>query len=89
MVALLVKDEFSPTARKGDAMNNQHNEVPTFVTQARASILLGIPEHELRRISRESGLGHVECAGDEQEIYFTYEELRQICQLAYQIAGKH
>ena len=89
MVAPLVKDEFRPTAGKGEAMNGQHNEVPTFVTQARACFLLGIPEPELSRISRESGLGHVERAGDQQEIYFTYEELRQICQLANQMAARH
>lgn len=58
------------------------NEVPKFVTQARASFLLGIPEAELRRISEESGLGHLERAGNEEEMYYTYEELRQICQVA-------
>ncbi len=63
-------------------MNDLTNEVPKFVTQARASFLLGIPEAELRRISEESGLGHLERAGQEEEIYFTYEELRQICQFA-------
>jgi len=63
-------------------VNDLTNEVPKFVTQARASFLLGIPEAELRRISEESGLGHLERAGQEEEIYFTYEELRQICQFA-------
>ena len=60
------------------------NEVSRFVTQAGASHLLGIPEAELRRISEESGLGRLERAGDEEEIYFTYEELRQVCMLAAQ-----
>jgi hypothetical protein len=63
-------------------MNDLTNEVPKFVTQARASFLLGIPETELRRLSDESGLGHLERAGNEEEMYFTYEELRQICQFA-------
>ena len=63
-------------------MNDLTNEVPKFVTQARASFLLGIPEAELRRISEESGLGHLERAGSEEEMYFTYAELRQICQVA-------
>jgi hypothetical protein len=58
--------------------NGLSNDVPRFVTQARASHLLGIPETDLRRISEESGLGHLECAGNEEEMYFTYEELRQI-----------
>jgi hypothetical protein len=58
------------------------NQVPKYVTQARASFLLGIPEAELSRISKESGLGDVECAGNEEETYFTYEELHRICLLA-------
>ena len=60
------------------------DQVPKFVTQARASFLLGIPEAELDRISKESGLGQVERAGDEEETYFTYEELQWICMLAAQ-----
>jgi hypothetical protein len=60
------------------------NQVPKYVTQARASFLLGIPEAEFRRISKQSGLGRVERAGNEEEIYFTYEELRRICMLAAQ-----
>ena len=63
-------------------MNDLTNEVPKFVTQARACFLLGIPEAELRRISEESGLGHLERAGNEEEMYYTYDELRQICQVA-------
>jgi len=66
-------------AARGDTMSDQ---VPKFVTQARASFLLGISEAELDRISKESGLGQVERAGDEEETYFTYEELHWICVLA-------
>jgi hypothetical protein len=58
------------------------NEIPKYVTQARASFLLGIPEPELSRISTESGLGHVERACNEEKTYFTYEELTRICVLA-------
>ena len=58
------------------------DRVPKFVTQARASFLLGIPEAELDRISKDSGLGQVERAGDKEETYFTYEELQWICVLA-------
>ena len=53
-----------------------------YVTQERAAALLGIPVKELSRISEESGLGHKERAGNQEEIFFTYEELRQICQMA-------
>jgi hypothetical protein len=59
-----------------------NNEIPKYVTQARASFLLGIPEPEISRISRQSGLGHVERADNEEETYFTYDELRRICVLA-------
>ncbi len=58
------------------------NEIPKYITQARASFLLGIHEPELSRISKESGLGHVERAGNEEQTYFTYEELTQVCMLA-------
>lgn len=59
-----------------------NNQVPKYFTQARASCLLGIPEAEFDRISKESGVGHVERAGNEEETYFTYEELQWICELA-------
>ena len=52
-----------------------------YVTQERAALLLGIPENELTRISEEAGLGHKERAGGQEETFFTYEELRQICQM--------
>jgi hypothetical protein len=41
--------------------------------------MLGIPEDELNRISMEAGFGHTEIAGDSREIFFTYEELSEIC----------
>jgi hypothetical protein len=46
--------------------------------------LLGVPEDELSRICRESGLGHTESAGNQSETFFTYDELRQICLLSTQ-----
>jgi hypothetical protein len=70
-----------------EVMNNQ---VPKYVTQARASFLLGIAEAEFRRIAKESGLGHVERAGNEEETYFTYEELHWICKrAAHQMQAVH
>lgn len=63
-----------------------NGQTPKYVTQGRAAVLLGIPEEELSRISYEAGFGHRERAGDTEEIFFTYEELRKICQLAvYQV----
>jgi hypothetical protein len=55
-----------------------------YVTRRRAAVLLGLSEMELSRISSESGFGHKEVAGEQEEVYFTYEELRQICMLAVQ-----
>jgi len=90
----LVRNAAKAIAQRGEAVNNYNNnfnsnDVPKFVTQARASFLLGIPSTELRRISDESGLGQLERAGAEEEIYFTYEELRQICQLAFPVHENH
>ncbi len=61
-----------------------NSQVPKYVTQGRAALLLGISEAELSRLSHESGLGHKECAGDQVETFFTYEELRKICMLSVQ-----
>jgi hypothetical protein len=73
----------------GEAMNDLTNDVPKFVTQARASYMLGIPQNDLRRISEESGLGRLERAGNNEEMYFTYEELRQIRQLTDPVTARH
>jgi hypothetical protein len=61
---------------------NMNREELKYVTRRRAAVLLGISEAELSRISRETGYGHEESAGEEVETFFTYEELRQICRLA-------
>jgi len=58
------------------------NQVPKYITRARISMLLGIPEAELNRISQESGFGRVERADGKEETYFSYEELPWICMLA-------
>jgi len=78
-IAAVEEADIVIAAPQEEVMNNQ---VPRFVTQARASFLLGIPEAEFRRIAKESGLGHVESAGNEEQTYFTYEELHWICKRA-------
>ena len=55
---------------------------PKYVNQSRAALLLGISEPELCKISGETGFGHRECSCGQEELFFTYEELRRICQLA-------
>jgi len=60
------------------------NHIPKYVTQARAAYLLGLPVDELSRISQETGIGHMEQAGNVVEWFFTYEELQRICAFATQ-----
>jgi len=60
------------------------NQIPKYLTQKRAAYLLGLPVEELSRISHETGIGHMEQAGNVQEWFFTYEELQKICVLATQ-----
>ncbi|MGA2813162.1 MAG: hypothetical protein ABSG16_17300 [Candidatus Acidiferrum sp.] len=55
-----------------------------YVTHRRAALLLGLTENELFELSSESGLGLRETADGVDEIFFTYEDLRQICVLATQ-----
>jgi hypothetical protein len=45
------------------------NQVPKYVTQERAALLLGIPKEELSRISSESELGHTDRAGNQKETF--------------------
>jgi hypothetical protein len=59
-----------------------NEQVRRYFTQARAAFVLGIPEVELSRISKESGLGRIERAGDEEKTYFTCEEMQRIWMLA-------
>ncbi len=58
------------------------NEIPKYVTRARAAYLLGLPAEEIGRISQETGIGHRECSGNIEETFFTYAELQKICILA-------
>jgi hypothetical protein len=55
--------------------------VTRYVEQGRAAALLGMPESELCAISGESGLGHKAKDRTGDRLYFTYQELRSICQL--------
>jgi hypothetical protein len=40
----------------------KNNEIPKYVTQAPAAHMLGLPVEEICRISRDSGIGHMETA---------------------------
>jgi hypothetical protein len=63
-------------------MTMHNSQEIKYVTRRRAAVLLGMSEEQLAEISSETGLGHTERAGQEEETFFTYEELRQICQVA-------
>ena len=65
----------------GFCMNGSTHD---HVDERRAAILLGMPQSELRRYSRASGLGHVENDDKGPRVFFTYEELRRICLLVAQ-----
>jgi len=54
------------------------------IGEHRAAVLLGVPMTEIRRISRMSGLGHLEKGDRGEQVVFTYEELRSLCLLAAQ-----
>jgi hypothetical protein len=41
-----------------------------------------MPVAEISRISQEKGIGQFERAGNEEERFFTYEELQKICVVA-------
>jgi len=58
------------------------DEIPKYVTRARAAFLLGMPVEEIGRISQETGIGHRERSGSIEEVFFTYAELQKICVLA-------
>jgi len=66
-----------------------NNQIPKYVTRARAAYLLGLPLEELSRISHETGIGHMERAGNKEEWFFTYEELQKICVFATQGGVPH
>jgi hypothetical protein len=61
-----------------------NGHIPDHVEEYRAAVLLGMPQSELRRYSRVSGLGHLEKDDKGQKVVFTYEELRRICLLVAQ-----
>jgi hypothetical protein len=45
------------------------NQIPKYVTQERAALLLGIPEEKLSQIFSESELVHTERAGNQKETF--------------------
>lgn len=52
-----------------------------YVDEQRAAALLRLAEEDLSRISRQAGLGHKQESEAGGQTYYTYDELRSICQL--------
>jgi hypothetical protein len=59
-------------------MNNNDRK---YVDQPRAAALLRLAEKDLSRISGQAGLGHTEENAAGAQVYYSYDELRSICQL--------
>ena len=51
----------------------------SLVDEGRAAVLLGVTTAELRRLSRLSGVGHLERNEQGERLVFTQEELRRFC----------
>ena len=49
------------------------------VDEGQAAVLLGVTTAELRRLSRLSGVGHLERNEQGERLVFTHEELRRFC----------
>ncbi|HUC54549.1 MAG TPA: hypothetical protein VMR90_10905 [Candidatus Cybelea sp.] len=54
------------------------------VGEHHAAVLLGLSTMEIRRFSRQAGLGHLELGERGEQVVFTYEELLKLCLLAAQ-----
>jgi hypothetical protein len=63
------------------------NEIPKYVTQARAAYLPGLPLKEICQISQEAGVGRMAKTGVKEDCYFTHEELQKIRLLAVPFLG--
>ena len=57
-----------------------------LVNEDRAAELLGVTARDLRRLSSETGLGHVENEQGQERVVFTYAELYRLCRSAVLVA---
>jgi hypothetical protein len=55
------------------------------VNESRAAALLGLSAQKLRRLSEQSGLGHVDDQNGGAELVFTYAELYRLCRLVAEV----
>ncbi|MBZ5528727.1 MAG: hypothetical protein LAN71_12600 [Acidobacteriia bacterium] len=52
-----------------------------YVDQHRAAALLRLAEKDLSRLSGQAGLGRTEENAAGSQVYYSYDDLRRICQL--------
>ena len=55
------------------------------VNESRAAALLGLSAQKLRRLSEQSGLGHMDDQNGGAELVFTYAELYRLCRLVAEV----
>jgi hypothetical protein len=55
------------------------------VNESRAATLLGLSTQKLRRLSEQSGLGHLDDENGSSELVFTYAELYRLCRLVAEV----
>ena len=59
---------------------------PNRITEERAATLLGLDAADLRRLSRETGMGEAVPEDGADRLIFTYAELYRLCRIAAQLA---
>ena len=55
------------------------------VNESRAAELLGLSTQKLRRLSEQSGLGHLDANNGADGLVFTYAELYRLCRLVAEV----
>ena len=74
-------------ARSRSRADSQPADSQKLVNEERAAELLGVTARELRRLSSETGLGHVEYEQGQERVVFTYAELYRLCRSAVLVAS--
>jgi hypothetical protein len=61
---------------------------PNRISEERAATLLGLEAADLRRLSRETGLGEAVPDGGSDQLIFTYAELYRLCRITAQLTAQ-
>jgi hypothetical protein len=71
---------------RSKAETQDRRDPQRVVNEDRAAELLGVSARDLRRLSSETGLGHVESEQGQERVVFTYAELYRLCRSAVLVA---